>query len=509
LDGALRFDAAARRIEVEDRERPQRALPPAPGRQGRSPRADMDRQASLRRFRLRHLRTRREGPQSAADGGGSMLGLGVLFGVLYFVQGIVEPTDGLLAQPTQSLLRHWEHSAAAAAWFAFALSLPWTVKPLYGLLTDFVPLAGSRRRSYLLLTTAVAFVGMMAIYLLPLGSDRATLLLILLLPPAVAIAFSDVVVDALMVEAGQPRGMTGRLQSIQWASLYGATILTGVVGGALSQWGMQQLGFLIAGLACGVSFLAVWLLVHDPPTNPGYLAAAPHGQDATAMGADRLADAARQMWQTVRQPGILAIGAFLLLLNFNPFSSTVLYYYSTASLKFSDQFVGALTSWQAVGVVLGSILYGLVCRRIPVRWMIHGSILAGVLATIGYWGYRDAASGIVVSLLVGIAYALAQLTQLDLAARVCNPKTAGTTFALLMSLSNLSVSLSQGLGGSIYDALSTTWGYASAFQILVGIGALCTAMCWLLVPAITNRLVGAEQRGWSELPATATGVDAS
>ena len=89
------------------------------------------------------------------------------------------------------------------------------------------------------------------------------LLLLLLLPSAVAIAFSDVVIDAMMIAAGQPRGMTGRLQSIQWTSMYAATIVTGVAGGALSQWGMQQAGFLIAGLSCGVSLLAVWFLVRE------------------------------------------------------------------------------------------------------------------------------------------------------------------------------------------------------------------------------------------------------
>src|SRR5262247_2894878 len=200
--------------------------------------------------------------------GGMLAGLGMLFGLLYFVQGIVEPTDGLLSQPTKSLLRQWEHSAASAAWFATILSLPWAIKPLYGLLTDFRPLGGSRRRSYLLLTTSVAFVGMSALYFLPLDPTMALPLLLCLLVPAVAIAFSDVVVDALMVEVGQPRGLTGQLQSIQWASLYAATIFTGIVGGTLSQSGQQQLGFLIAGLSCGASLLAVWLLVREPERSP-------------------------------------------------------------------------------------------------------------------------------------------------------------------------------------------------------------------------------------------------
>src|SRR5215472_6273068 len=141
-----------------------------------------------------------------------LLGLGALFGLLYFVQGIVEPTDGLLSQPIKSLLRNWGYSPASTAWFISILSLAWSIKPLYGLLTDFVPFAGSQRRSYLLLTTAVASISMVVAYSLQLNSERAVLLLVLLFPTAVAIAFSDVVIDAMMVGAGQERGTTGQLQ---------------------------------------------------------------------------------------------------------------------------------------------------------------------------------------------------------------------------------------------------------------------------------------------------------
>jgi MFS family permease len=414
-------------------------------------------------------------------GSSSVIGLSILFGLLYFVQGIVEPTEGLLSQPTKSLLRQWEHSAASAAWFAAILSFPWAIKPLYGLLTDFQPLGGSRRRSYLLLTTSVAFVGMTGLYFLPLDPTMALPLLLCLSVPAVAIAFSDVVVDALMVEVGQPRGLTGQLQSIQWASLYAATIFTGIIGGALSQSGLQQLGFLIAGLACGASLLAVWLLVRDP--EPSLTQPAP-----VSRGEAKLGHLLEELRNTFRQRDILAIGAFLFLWNFNPFSATVLYYYSTTTLTFSEQFVGTLTSWQAVGGVIGCVGYGIFCRRIPVPWLIHGSIATGILATLTYWAYRDPTSGIIVSLLVGVVYAIGTIIQLDLAARVCRPETAGTTFALLMSLSNLSVALAQGLGGSIYATLADRWGAVPAFHSLVAVGALFTATCWLLAPLLTRAI---------------------
>src|SRR5262245_58987645 len=413
----------------------------------------------------------------------SMLGLAALVGLLYFVQGIVEPTDGLLSQPIKSLLRNWGYSAASAAWFIAILSIAWAIKPLYGLLADFVPFAGSQRRGYLLLTTTVATISLTTVYFLPLTSERVLLLLLLLLPAAVAIAFSDVVIDAMMVTAGQPRGITGRLQSIQWASMYAAMILTGIIGGALSQAGLQQLGFLIAGLSCAVSLFAIWFLVREPQ-RPSKTSSSTTGVAKSVPWRRALAE----MWQTLRQPGIAAIGAFLFLWNFNPFSSTVLYFYSIEALHFSEQFVGSLTAWHAVGLLTGSVLYGVICRMIPIPWLIHGSIVTGVLATIAYWGYRDAASGIVISLGVGVVYAIGSLIQLDLAARVCRPETVGTTFALLMSLTNLSAALSQGIGGWLYEAMVGRGGYFLAFALLVVVGASFTAGCWLLLPFLNPRI---------------------
>jgi MFS family permease len=421
----------------------------------------------------------------------SMLGLGALFALLYFVQGIVDPTDGLLAQPIKSLLRNWGYSAASAAWFIAILSIAWAIKPLYGLLADFVPFAGSRRRGYLLLTTGVATISLTMVYFLPLTSERALLLLLLLLPAAVAIAFCDVVIDAMMVTAGQRRGVTGRLQSIQWASMYAAMILTGVIGGTLSQAGLQQLGFLIAGLSCAVSLFSIWLLVREPQKRGDAVGRSSGFGTGEITGEAKPAlwrRATVEMWRTVRQPGIAAIAAFLFLWNFNPFSSTVLYYYSIQALHFSEQFVGSLTAWHAVGLLSGSVLYGVICRMLPIPWLIHGSIVTGILATIAYWGYRDASSGILISLGVGVVYAIGSLIQLDLAARVCRPETAGTTFALLMALTNLSAGLSQGVGGSIYATMVEWWGYLLAFQILVAVGALFTAGCWLLLPFLNPRI---------------------
>jgi hypothetical protein len=82
---------------------------------------------------------------------------------------------------------------------------------------------------------------------------------------------------------------------------------------------------------------------------------------------------------------------------------------------------------------------------------------------------------------IAFAYMLTTLAQLDLAARYCPAASAGTVFALLMSLSNLSLSLASRAGGGWYETWTASVGAGRAFDTLVVIGAICTAACWLVV----------------------------
>ncbi len=145
-----------------------------------------------------------------------------IFGALYFVQGVAEPTEGLISQPVKSLLRSWGYDAAQVGAFMLMVGFPWYIKPVYGLLTDFIPIRGSRRRSWLILWTGITSAALLYLFLFPPSADQATLFMIMLVLPGLGIAFTDVVIDGLMVEEGQPRGITGTLQSVQWACVYGA-----------------------------------------------------------------------------------------------------------------------------------------------------------------------------------------------------------------------------------------------------------------------------------------------
>ena len=419
--------------------------------------------------------------------------LALLFGALYFVQGMGEPSSGLVAQPVRSLLKSWGLSTTDMSIFMAWLGLPWTIKPLFGLLTDFVPIFGTRRKSYLILTSLMMSVGLFMAGFAPLEEGNTTTLLLLLLMPTVGIAFGDVVTDGLMVEKGQPLGITGRLQSVQWTMVYVAGMLTGVLGGYLSQHEMQRTGFAICGGLALITFFLAIFLVDEPRTSK--------------LDKNSLKNALKAIWQTARSPVVVAVGVFLFLLNFNPFSADVLYVYMTENLELSEQFVGNLDSVSSGASIAACVLYGIYAPRIPLRYLIYGSIVLATFSTLAYLGLHGKTSAVLISVVVGFAFMLTGLIQLDIAARFVPVASAGTAFALLMSLVNLSVSMSAVAGGGLYEKLAKLpaeggglmLGEDGAFRVLVLIGAAFTAACFFLTVLLPKEDAQAEAAEEAEI----------
>jgi Na+/melibiose symporter-like transporter len=256
-----------------------------------------------------------------------------------------------------------------------------------------------------------------------------------------------------------------------------ATILTGTLGGLLSERKLQEVGFLIAGISTAVSFAITLYFVREPQRTVEESDSADRPLENTRM-------ALRALSHTFRQPAILTIAAFLFLWNFNPFTTSVLYMHMVQNMGFTEQLYGHTLSIQAFGSLIASVAYGLYCRRLTVAQLVHLSITTGVLATLAYWWLAGLWSAVAISLLVGFVYMTGTIIQLDLAARVCERDTAGTTFALLMSLTNLSVSCSMYVGGPIYERVAAARNHTLAFEVVVALGALSTACCWFLMPWI-------------------------
>ena len=132
----------------------------------------------------------------------------------------------------------------AVADFFVVGGAPWLIKPLYGLLSDFFPIFGRRRVSYLFLSSSLAAAG--GFLAAALGTSEYGTLLVLFTAMGLGLAFTDVLADAVMVENGRQHGLTGAFQSVQWASIYISSMLVGLIGGWLAQRRNLVVAFLVA-----------------------------------------------------------------------------------------------------------------------------------------------------------------------------------------------------------------------------------------------------------------------
>jgi MFS family permease len=332
--------------------------------------------------------------------------LALVFAVVHFAQGMWD----LPAQPITFVLKeHFGYSATHVASFFAVTMTPWLIKPAYGLVSDFVPLFGRRRKSYLVLTCALATAAGPALGLLPEYTPWRIALLFSAM--GLGLAFTDVVVDALMVEHGQRRQLTGAFQAVQWASIETASVLVGVGGGALTERGSLRVAFLLAALFPLLSLtLAVFAI---PEARVGR----PAGQFQATWTAIREALRSRPLW---------AVAGFILCWTFSPSIGTPLYFYQTDTLGFSQSFIGMLSSLSSVAAVVGALAYAWMSRWTALKRMLQFAIGIGVTSMLAYLLYREALSAILIDVTFGGIGVLDTLAFLDLAAKACPKKAAGT-----------------------------------------------------------------------------------
>jgi MFS family permease len=382
----------------------------------------------------------------------------IFFATVYAVQGVAEPKAGLATQPIFFLLKdEMRLSAGETATFFALIGIAWNVKPLYGLLSDLVPLLGYRRRSYLLLTTAMAALGWLALGVLPAYPWGLTLAILGL--TGLGLAFTDVLCDAVMVEQGKARGLTARFQSIQWAAIYAASLLAGIGGGYLSAHVAYNRTFLLVALFPTLSFAASAWAVRDPRTR---------------FDRETVRATVAALRRGVRSGPLWRAAAFIFLWNFSPSFGVPLEYHMVDVLGITKIQLGVLTSLGSGAAMLGALVFGRYAKRLALGPLLNLSVAIGVGGTLAYYGLVGWWSAVALTVTVSFVTAVAMLATLDLAARAVPTHAEGTFFAALMSVSNLGSTGGEWLGGQLYELIGLPW--------LIAVSAAATAACWLLVP---------------------------
>ncbi|MGE5220054.1 MAG: MFS transporter [Chloroflexota bacterium] len=409
-------------------------------------------------MKLASLKPFRESPEARR--------LALIFAIVYFAQGMWYLPNLSI---TFFLKENLGLSAAQTATFFSFTVIPWLIKPVYGLISDFIPLFGQRRKSYFFLSSGMAVT--MGLLLTMMGTYTYWGIAIVFSLMGLGLAFTDVLTDALMVENGQRLGLTGPFQAVQWAAISCASILVGVGGGWLAQQKLLSTTFLIATVFPVITLAMAVFVITEPRAEGG------DHRFRETWAAIRGAIGSRTLW---------IVAGFIFFYNFSPSFGPALVYYATDVLHFSKIFLGMLDSIAYASGIAGAGLYFAFSKSFAFKHLIYFAVVAGVTATLAYLGYRSQVTAIVLSLAFGSVSMFIQLTFLDLAARACPKQAEATFFALLTSVYNGAVQISQITGGWLYGQLG--------FTRLIVISAAFTSLCWLLVPLLRLEELAPERK---------------
>ena len=340
------------------------------------------------------------------------------------------------------------------------IGLGWTIKPVYGLMSDFLPLGQSRRRGYLILMSALGMGSWLALAIAPPAYTTA---LILLMSCSFTLAFADVMTDALMVDTGRPLGLTGSFQSIQWAAMGLALTLAHLGGGYLSEYAAPQTAFLVCGFFPLVTLMATLFFVHEAPIS---------------LGEEQVRQTTRALKTAIRSRTVWGVAGFLFVWNFSPLFGTPLLYYERDILQFSKIYIGTLGALTNAAGLVGALIFFFFFRNVQLNRLLFIAVSLGVVSTLSFLGLVGHKSAMIIFLSYGLISQITHLAILDLAARSCPARVEGTVFALLMSALNIGRSGSNALGGWLYDQ--------TGFVPLVFISTAFTALCWILIPLLRS-----------------------
>ncbi|MEH2452073.1 folate/biopterin family MFS transporter [Nostoc sp.] len=388
---------------------------------------------------------------------------------VYFVQGILGLSrlavsfflkDELLLSPVQ-----------VSALFGIVL-LPWMIKPVFGFISDGLPIFGYRRRPYLILSGILGTASWVSLATIVHTTWAATLAIAL---SSLSVAMSDVIVDSLVVERarGESQAKAGSLQSVCWGASAIGGLITAYFSGLLLQYFTTRTVFGITALFPLIVSGVAWLIAESPVSKDS--------QDNNHTNSLPIKHQLKQLRQAISQKTIWLPTAFIFVWQATPSADSAFFYFSTNELHFKPEFLGRVHLVTSFASLAGVWIFQRFLKSIPFRVIFAWStVLSSILGmtmlllvthTNRRLGIDDHWFSLGDSVVLSVMGQIAFMQVMVLAARLCPSGVEATLFALLMSVFNSAGTVSRAFG-----ALITYW---------LGITATNFESLWLLV-LITN-----------------------
>ncbi|KAJ6894545.1 hypothetical protein NC652_028343 [Populus alba x Populus x berolinensis] len=179
--------------------------------------------------------------------------------LIYFTQGF---RSFVWTAVSYQLKDNLKLSPSASQFVSSIAFFPWSIKPLYGILSDCIPIKGRKRIPYLVIATLLSLVPWPMLGIHSNLRSSQWHLTVLLTVHNLGSAMADVVVDAMIAEAvrSERASFSGDLQSISWLSMAVGGIWGSLLGGhALTNLQIDKI-FLLFSVLPAIQLLSCGLV---------------------------------------------------------------------------------------------------------------------------------------------------------------------------------------------------------------------------------------------------------
>lgn len=337
--------------------------------------------------------------------------------------------------------------------------IPWTIKFIFGMLSDSMPILGYRRKPWLTIGWC-AFIALSLLFAV-IGTPGVYLTIFLVFATTCCLTLADVVTDTLCVERAnyEHSHVKGNLQATGYIYKAVGKVIGGILGtylydnGTASSFDIGQMFILQAAVPLVCLGVFLWPLL----------------EFVSVDSLSRFEEQLSEVWRTLQLRAVWKPMVFIYVYDVMQVPNSAWSNFLVWGLKFNNKDLGYLTIASSVIGGLGYVIYRTFLFAVSWRKVYIVSTMVAFIFTIMQvalvlrlnvlWGIPDVVFAVGDQILLVLSDSIHVMPHIIMFIMLCPEGAEGTTFALLTTISSLAGTVSSSIGTyltSIWDVSNAT-----------------------------------------------------
>jgi folate/biopterin transporter len=344
------------------------------------------------------------------------------------------------------------------------ISIPWMIKPLFGLITDLIPICGYRRKIYIMMCGLINIIGWLTMALVVKSLFGATSILFMI---NCGLSFSTVLGEAVVVELSQIQDESDKDKnsakdyvSLFFFCKYVGALVSAYLKGLLVELMHVRHVFLITSFLPWLLIISGFILIESRIFDKEDLANHQSNLENSNSreNTPQPEGLVKQFLTFLCQKFVIVPTLFIIAFMATPSYSDPFFYFLTNELKFSPSDLGKISFFSTLATLIAILMYKWFFKNVNFKIMITvGTIISFIFSFLGYilvkrinlqLGISDFILVLFSNSFLSMLGELILMPMLSLACLLCPKNLEGTVYSFFMSALNFGGIMS-GINGSI------------------------------------------------------------